>query len=269
MNFEGPHPSFESPPVTEVVASVAFERKNLTTGHLGKFWSERLSGDLPDLEEQPPYQPPLESQARPLPMSLQFELLDQGRSTRLWAKSEDGSRLVQMQPDWFAVNWRSALGADGPYPRWPSIESMFREYLLSLEEFSEAGGFGPIAARQCEVTYVNEIHLAGGDLHSVLAVSGSSPPALGPPETMSLGVTYPLSDSAGRWRGRLHVTAQPGVRRTDGVAVLVLNLTARLSPLTPGQTSTLEALRLGHVWVVNAFAAMTTTQMHEEWGRTA
>jgi len=269
MNFEDPHPSFERPPVTEVVASVAFERNNLTTGHLGKFWSECLSADLPDLEEQPPYQPPLESQTRPAPMSFQFELTEAARSTRLWAKSEDGSRLVQMQPDWFAVNWRSAPGADGPYPRWPSIESMFLEHFTSLETFSEAGGFGSIVPRQCEVTYVNEIHAGGEDLHGVLAGIGSSPPGLGPAETMHLGATYPLSDSTGRWRGRLHVTAQPGVRRPDRVAVIVLNLTARLSPLSQGQAPTLEALRLAHVWVVNAFALMTTTHMHEEWGRTA
>jgi len=269
MNFEGPHPSFERPPVREVVASVAFDRKNLTTGHLGEFWTERLRADLPDLEEQPPYQPPVESPTRLGPMFLQLELMEALKSNRLWAKSADGARLVQVQPDWFAVNWRGAPGADGPYLRWPSIESMFLEQFASLEAFVKGAGLGPIAARQCEVTYVNEISASGGDLHGVLSGIGPSPPLLGAPETMQLAATYPLTDPTGVWRGRLHITAQPGVRRSDTTPVFVLDLTARLSTLGQDVASTLEALRLGHVWVVNAFASITTTQMHDEWGRTA
>lgn len=269
MNFDEPHPSFERPPVSEVVASVAFDRLALTAGHLGKFWSERLAADFPELEEQPAYEPPMEASGRPIAMSLRFELTDRPPTPRLWAKSRQGTRLLQMQSDWFAVNWRSAPGSDQPYPRWPSIESTFVENLTSLEGFTTSSGFGTLAVRQCEVTYVNEIDVGGAGLDTVLETVGASPAILGQSESMQVVAAYPLYDSSDQWRGRLHFTAQPALRRLDGAPVLVLNLTARLSPLNPSHTAALEAVRLGHVWVVNGFAAMTTAEMHERWGRTA
>jgi hypothetical protein len=111
MTDTSPLPSFRRPPVNEVVLSVAFDRPpRLTVAHLGDFWHRFLRENLPEIEEQPPYHRPIEilgGPQSPPPMSVQ--LLDRPPSPRLWAKSLDGTKLVQLQTTYGPI-----LGATAP-----------------------------------------------------------------------------------------------------------------------------------------------------------
>jgi hypothetical protein len=63
-------PSFKRPPVNEVVLSVAFDRPSqFSTAHIGNFWHTRLRKELPEVEEQPAYNRPIETDGSTGPRS--------------------------------------------------------------------------------------------------------------------------------------------------------------------------------------------------------
>ena len=134
-------PSFAKPPVNEVVLSVAFDRPpGLSIAHLGDFWHQHLRSDFPQIEEQAPYHRPVEILGPPAPPAMNVQLMDRPPSPRLWAKSVDGTRLVQLQADWFAFNWRDAPDSELEYPRWPAIENGFLTQLRRLAEYLRRSG---------------------------------------------------------------------------------------------------------------------------------
>lgn len=268
-------PSFAKPPVNEVVLSVAFDRPpGLSIAHLGDFWHQHLRSDFPQIEEQAPYHRPVEILGPPAPPAMNVQLMDRPPSPRLWAKSADGTRLVQLQADWFAFNWRDAPDSELEYPRWPAIENGFLTQLRRLAEYLRRQEFGEIVARQCEVTYINQIRPGGkvwsshADLDRVLTLVGSPDGFLPRPETLQLTTAFRLKDPGGGTdRGRVHVTAQPAFQREDNLPIIVLTLVARGEPAATDEGGVLDFLRMGHEWIVRGFADLTTPAMHEEWER--
>ena len=273
MTTASPLPSFARPPVNEVVLSLAFDQPpGLGVAHLGDYWHRHLKADLPTIEEQPPYHRPFEILGPPSPLPMNVQLLERPPTPRLWAKSVDSTRLVQLQPDWFAFNWRDTSPADVTYPRWPSIEKAFLDQLHKLDTYLGAEGFGRIVARQCEVTYINQIRRGSvswdhGKLDQVVTLIRAPHGFLPRPETSQLSTSYRIKDSDGVERGRLHVTVQPAFEKLDNEPLVILTLVARGEPIGPGDAGVLSFLRLGHEWVVRGFADLTTKQMHRQWER--
>jgi len=268
-------PSFSRPPVNEVVLSVAFDRpQRLSSAHIGNFWHTRLREELPDVEEQPPYNRPIEILTdAPSPQALNFQLLDRPPPPRLWAKNSDGTRLVQMQSDWFAFNWRDAPGVDQEYVRWPTIEAEFVRHFATFQDYLAIEDLGAISARQCEVTYINQIRPVEGvwsnhsQMDQVTTLLGSAGDFLPGPETSQLTTAYRIRDGDGAVRGRLHVTIQPTFRIEDNEPAVIMTLIARGAPADESEEAIIAFLRLGHEWIVQGFAALTTGKMHSAWER--
>lgn len=105
---EGPLPEFDDPPVVETVLSVQFrELPKLGVAQIIRFWERELAAELPEVEQQPPYNIPIERfgdefDGGPVRLAIAQDF----PSPRFWFSS--GSDLVQIQPDWFAYNWRKA-----------------------------------------------------------------------------------------------------------------------------------------------------------------
>ena len=268
-------PSYGRPPVTEVVLAVAFaDVPALTIAHLGHFWFTELRSEFSEIEEQPPYEPPIESMGAPSPPVLSFQFMGGPPSPRLWAKASDGTRLIQLQRSWMAFNWRDAPASTQPYPRWSRVEEEFLRYFRQLCVFCEREGLSVPVPIQCEVTYINSIrsgaHWADhGDLHKVLSLVPPPHGFLDRPETSQVAAAFRIRDSEGKERGRLHVTAQPAFDVADNSPALVLTLAARGAPFSPTEDGLLSFLRLGHQWVVEGFTSVTTESMQEEWERHA
>lgn len=268
-------PSYGRPPVTEVVLAVAFAGvPALTIAHLGHFWFTELRAELPDIEEQAPYEPPIESMGAPAPPVLSFQFLGGLPSPRLWAKSPEGTRLLQMQRNWIAFNWRDAPASTEPYPRWQRVEEEFLRYFRQLRLFCDGQGLGTPVPIQCEVTYINSIRSGAGwsdhgDLHKVLSVLAPPHGFLDRPETTQFATAFRIRDNDANERGRLHVTAQPAFDVADNSPALVLTLVARGAPFSPTEEGLLSFLRLGHEWVVAGFTSVTTEPMQQEWERHA
>jgi hypothetical protein len=67
--------------------------------------------------------------------------------------------------------------------------------------------------------------------------------------------------------GRLHVAAEPAIRRSTGEEVYRITLTARGAPTGTGGDDVFGFLDLGREWIVRGFASITTEKMHQAWGR--
>ena len=82
-----------------------------------------------------------------------------------------------------------------------------------------------------------------------------------------LAQTQQIVDPAGKFLGRLHMIVEPQLKRSDNSPMIGLTFTARGQPLSPDTAGVLGFLDVGRRLIVRAFAAITTEQMHREWGR--
>jgi uncharacterized protein (TIGR04255 family) len=273
LDLDAPLPSYEFPPVVEVVVGVALKPiVGLTVAHLGAFWSQaKISSHFPKVEEQATLVPPLENFAGGQPLSISFAL---GQTApRLWLLTSEGEELIQLQRDWFACNWRK-VGPNSEYGRWPERREALIKWFGEFADFVEKNELGRVEPTQCEVTYVDHVPTRdfGSGTHAGLnrLLKLVEPPErlLGQEtEQTYLSSTYVIPDDDGKPVGRLHVDAQPAFRRDDNMPIYVLNFTARGRPEGDGLDGALRFLKRGRFWAVSAFAELTTEDMQRKWGR--
>jgi uncharacterized protein (TIGR04255 family) len=263
--------SFKAAPVVEVVAGVAFDALSAEMGALlGAFWKERLRGRFPGLEQQPPYFPTVEQfTAEPGAAGFSFDRGGSFPTPRLWASSKDGQELLQLQPGWFACNWRK-VSESAQYDRWLKRRNAFEHWYQTLESFLGGEGTGKPTVSQCEVTYINHIRSGGvwnrhSDIDRVFSAS-LSPPGPYRLEQLSAQAQFVLEDD-GEPYGRLHAKVMPAFALDGKTPLYVFELTARGAPLGEGLAGALEFLDRGRHAINRAFLAMTTEEMHAEWGR--
>jgi uncharacterized protein (TIGR04255 family) len=262
--------SFTSPPVVEVVAGVAFDGLGTETSSLlAAFWKERLRDKFPSLQQQPPYSPPDERfPGDGRPFSFNLNLSNAFPAARLWVQSSDGQQLLQLQPGWFACNWRK-VDAGQEYDRWPNRKAAFQQYFTELSEYLAAEGAGQPKIRQCEVTYINHITPSAtwsrhGDFSRIFRIGpqASSPYLL---EQMSAQLQYALTQDELPY-GRLHIQITPAFGPDGKTPLYVFELTARGAPLGDNIEGALAFLDRGREAVDRTFVALTTDAMHAEWG---
>lgn len=270
MVAESGLPEFELAPVVETVLSVRFrEVAALSTARIIRFWEQELASEFPNVEEQPPYPAPIEQLGPDSPFGGFPLSLESGYpSPRFWFTG--GAQLVQLQRDWAAFNWRQA-GPGDDYIRYRNTRERFAALIEKLTRFVELQD-GKLEPVQCEVTYVNHIHLLESDLetgalgHALQGVSTGARVFLPAADSAQFASSYAMrTEEGGQQVGRLHVIAESariGPEREPGV---ILNLTARGRPLGAGLDGVLEFCDLGRRWIVNGFRDLTTPSMHKRW----
>jgi uncharacterized protein (TIGR04255 family) len=265
--------AFRLPPVVEVVAGVAFDaRSNEVAPLLAAFWKERLRSAFPAVQQQPPYSPPIE-QLDDTGSRVPFEFsIDLGfPSPRLWAMSATGHEVLQLQPGWFACNWRRVKPED-EYDRWAQRRAAFERWFNELVTFMDAEGVKPLQLTQCEVTYINHIRPNSkwedhGDFSRVFSMVVPDIPAA-QPEQLTLQSDH-VFQSDGKRFGRLHVKILPAFERDGVTPIYVLELTARGAPSAYDISGALAFMDAGRAAIDHAFVALTSEAMHREWGREA
>lgn len=266
-------PSFRTPPVSEVVLAVAFKPlRSLQTAKLLELWQSHFRAEFPTVEENAPYDPPVELLDRPPSgPTLRFGIGDARLSPRLWFLNQDGTVLLQAQSDWFAVNWRRMSPAD-TYDRYPAVREVFQRRLTELAEFVEEQGLGELVPQQCEVTYVNQIERSGvwethGDLAKAVVLAGEvSGSFLAELESARIVATAVIREDD-QPVARLHISANPAFKPAENEPVIILNLTARGEPKTPDLPGVFQFLDAAHRWVVLSFADVTSSSMQSVWER--
>ena len=266
-------PSFENPPVTEVVIAARFRRADgYSLFTLGELAQKLTEAGFPNIEERPGYEAPAESFGSvPEPIGLSLELLEGPPPIRYWFSNEAGDELLQIQSNWFAANWRR-VAPGGEYGRWESRWDAFQRWITVFAGVVSQGG---LDIDQVEVTYVNHIERLSVWNHHGHAASVFTPLALvnegflSEPEQSSANLKYLIRTSPDEKEvaGRLHVSIEPGFLRPAGAPIFVMNLTARGAPMGSGLEGVRNFAELAHEWIVRGFADLTSTAMHTEWNR--
>lgn len=265
-------PKFDHPPVVEVALSIQFEGLGVPGSVLAFYW-ETIHESFPYFEEQPQLSPISEDFGPPRPQEFSVELVDRPPSPRLWLISEDQSRLLQLQSDRIAYNWRRR-DEEAPYPHYEAIRAELDHHWEGIRALVSKKGGGPLTPTWCEVAYVNVIRTGKNwtnhsQLAQVLRLSSEAAFSFLPaPDDQSATARFTLRSASGSPYGRLVAVAEPAFDSATLSPVLRLTLTARGFARGDGELGELGFLETARTWIVEGFADLTTEAMHEEWGRT-
>jgi uncharacterized protein (TIGR04255 family) len=268
-------PNFKNPPVNEVVLSIQFATLEKLRGpHVGLFWKS-LRSQYPDISEQGEIPAVFETFGAPAAQqAFRLQTFLAPPTPRFWLQKEGKPDLLQIQRDRLIHNWRQ--GPEHPvYPRYENVRTKFEKEVKKFAEFLDKEELGELEANQCEVTYINIIDTvpSGGDLHTCLDEitplwSGlTSDRVPGDIENTLVQIRYFLSDGDEKI-GRIHVSLQPAFQPSDLKPIFRVEITARGKPRGGSMEEAFNLLDLERSAVVRTFAAVTTTEMHELWGRT-
>ena len=256
-------PSYDDPPVQEVAVSVQFAPLPPSfLVHYGRIWTE-LEADYPRCDVQPPLAPMQIAPARPM---IRFDL-DAVPTARAWFISDDDTRLVQLQPDRVAFNWRRR--GDAAYPRWSEVSAEFNRIVALTTAYCESNGFDALRHRAVEVTYHN-IHLLSPDerpeqyLRAFREDRGTTEE--GPPVGLRLQEIRTMTQD--NFSGSLvsdAFLADNTDGNTDGKElhlqlVATIDLANDTAPNAVGR-----AAELGRATIVRSFTHQTTEYAHDRW----
>lgn len=262
-------PEFDHPPVVEVIIGAQFEPiRQFRQAHIGLFWNE-IRADYPVVQDQPRLETPVEPiDWAPIGPSFHIEVLDSPPVQRAWFVSSDDSLLVQVQNDRLIHNWRHR--GEG-YPRFEPLLERFWSRLDTYEKVIGRADLQMTSVQQIEVTYVNWVLVEAVEkFFRPSSAAQLDVPEIGPlPDAQLWSARYPVRRD-GQVIGVLVIEAQPArrVERNQVLAGFQLALTFR-APVTAGATrEELSSLLLrGRDAIVRSFTAVTTTEMHQIWGR--
>lgn len=172
-------PTFERPPLVEVVLACYFEPLvQLRQTHLGSFW-ERVRERFPQVDDREPLPEQVETlDDQPRLSAVHFELLSQPILNRSIVTNGDQTELIQIQRDRFVHNWRRQVAA---YPRFRKVHQSFSDEFADFQASLNGLGFPPLALTQEEVTYVNWVTTQSlSDMLTVLVPSHLTGAGTGP-----------------------------------------------------------------------------------------
>ncbi|MEW4530889.1 TIGR04255 family protein [Maioricimonas sp. JC845] len=248
---------FVSAPVYETALSFQFqELDGFRTVHFGRF-HERIRSVYPVAEDHPRADRIVEVFPKPLHARIKLVHQEAGPERVWYRDDEDGTHLLQLQPDRFALNWRKSSESDA-YPSFVTNGNMFLDEFRKFEQFCREEGLGRVRIDLCEVAYVNRIlpnpnesavHCFQ-DIFSGVAWDETEQ-FLPAPEYVTLNRVYPIQEH----RGRLYAEAST-LQHPEHGEMILLKLTARIKC---GQEfeDAVQSLQLAHDWVVNGFVALT------------
>ncbi len=265
-------PRFRKPPVIETVLGVHFHPlEKFTAAHLGLLWDRYFRARFPKLEERPPVEEVRErfgEERLALPV-VRWQVFDRPPSPRLWAASENGQHVIQIQRNGLFANWLKT-GEEVAYRPYLERRQEFSQQLSQVEEFLRDEGIGQLEPTTWSVTYINHIAYEGfRDVGLAVArtlsfwTNQSSDKWLPEPDKVVLDFAFPMPENA----GRLNVNLAPAVVLSDKTHVLRFDLTARGQLKVRDIASALAGIDLGHEWIVRGFASLTRAEMHQAWER--
>lgn len=255
---------FERPPVYEVALAVQFTTERaLMSAELAALRSV-LAADYPRLEEHPPLPRMIDGRSG----GIEFGFTSGHTPPRFWFISEDLTHLVQVQADRLTVNWRR--NDESPYPSYATIRPRLDEaWSQFVAHLSEVGAPAP-EPDHAEATYVNPIEASQDtwaeprQLGNVFTQwSGAlSDSRTDIPESVQFTARYPIAGG-----GVLVASVEPATNSATNIAALMLTMTARRALDERTYEAAVEFLDNGHDAIVRTFASITTSRMHDYWGR--
>ena len=264
-------PDYKRPPVIEVAASVQFKPlKDLSAPHTGLYWN-LIRNDFARIEEQAPiarlFEPPVGGGSVAAP---RVEFSSAPDLPRTWFLNSKGDRLIQIQRDRFAYNWKR-VDPEDEYPRYKNVKPSFVSHWEEFCDFLAREGIASPEVEQLELTYVNQMRTGDGwqsmkDLGHLFTDfdwkrrSGFLPE----PETVGWSMHFLLPNN----QGRLHANMSSVVLREDRSRAIHLTLLARGMPSgTLDQEAMARWFDLAHEWIVKGFADLVAEETDILWGK--
>jgi uncharacterized protein (TIGR04255 family) len=272
------------PPVNEVVISISFQPQPVLDGPRLLIALSPILADFPQVAEAPPYEMPAE---RPFeeqtwqPTAQQIRFVSpQQMQRRYWLTAvEPNPLLVQIQSNYFALNWRRQEGGEY-YPGYEQLVERFQHYLGLFEQAVIGQGGELLTVSQLELTYINILRpdkLWGGtkDLSKVINLNV---PGMERFEQVNLAYSEPVSTESGSFYGRLHAAvatgyqpkAEPaGIRSLntpDMTPIANLSITTRSAKLAESTAAISQRFDPAHDAVTEAFKSLTTDVARRNWG---
>lgn len=263
---KSPRPSFDNPPVIEVVCGIQFQLlEKFTSPHFGLLW-ERFNEDYPNFKDMPPLVPQVLSQGG----NVTFHLTDKPPLPRAWFIHKNESGIVQIQQDRFLHNWKKG-GPQDKYPRYETVIALFKEHLGTFDSYVREKEIGAINPTQYEMTYVNHIPLGDGwttlnDIGNIFedfSWNATTKDFLPEISNVSFKVTFDLPDGC----GRLHIKGWKGLIKEENLPVLRLDLTVQGMPQEKTEEGMWNWFDEAREWIVRGFADFTNKNMHGEFWR--
>lgn len=255
-------PKFNKPPIIETALGVEFEPlNNFLVPHFGAFLLE-LKGSYSKFQQLPPIPSQIEKFEEEKNLTASFEIDFNSRIRCLFLSSTEDWRL-QVQNDRFLSNW---VKREANYPSYEETLRRFKTNWNKFGLFLEKSKIAKPKIKQCEVIYLNHIE-DNADLDKLtkifplLADSIEGKEFLPHPEGIAVNTVYRIPEKS----GRLYIEMKPAFRHLDAKNIIVLSLTARVIPLSSNRNDVLDALNLGHEWVVRGFTDFTSKEMHKIW----
>lgn len=272
-------PSFRHPPVGEVVLALQFENLDkLDVRHAGAL-TERFHTRLPRFVAQAPLDPIFErfGEFRAAP-NLSVQMVDLPLFPRLWLIDEKEAELVQIQRDRLMHNWRRMSDSE-EYPRYSQLRKAFLHDWTTMSAFVGELGLGTLLPTQCEVSYVNHIDVGPLEngypdpstifsfLSPTLATHGEA--AFEAATFSSSSIAKAVTSKGQEMAGRMYVELISGTNARSKRRIYQLNLTLRGAPPARDIDGVLEFFDFARERIVRGFCALTTPEMHKQWGREA
>lgn len=273
------------PPVNEVVISVSFESQPVLEGPRLMASLSKVLAEFPKVEEVVPYEMPVEQPfeeqvPRLAVPQIQFVGTPNVRR-RYWFTADESNAplLLQVQSNYFAVNWRRQEGGDF-YPGFDHLRAKFNQYLASFQAAIVGQGGLPLRASQIELTYINILRPDGlwgtiQDLRKIVNVSISEMDNF---EQLNLAYSKSVKVEPGAFFGRLYVAVSTGfqskaeleefrpLRTADLVPVINISITARSGKIGEGVATVSERFERAHDAVTESFKSLTTEEARKNWG---
>jgi uncharacterized protein (TIGR04255 family) len=275
------------PPVNEVVISISFQPQPILDGPRLLIALSQILADLPQVTEVPPYempaeQPPEEQAWQPAVQQIRF-VSPQQMQRRYWlTASEPSPLLLQVQSNYFALNWRRQEGGEH-YPGFERLMEDFRRYLSLFEQAVVGQGGERLTVSQLELTYINILRpdkLWGG-IKDLPRVINLNIPGMERFESLNLAYSEPVTTESGSFYGRLHAAVATGyqpkdpkaepagirsLRTADMTPVVNLSITTRSAKLAESTADIHQRFGLAHDAVTGAFKSLTTDVARRNWG---
>jgi uncharacterized protein (TIGR04255 family) len=137
---------FLRPPVNEVGLSVSFAEPTLYNPYDFRAVHDLFRSDYPVAQKVDP------TQGNDTEISVGLPPLLLQNVSRWWLISPDNANVLQIQENYFAVNWRRLVGIDTP-PTYPGFESLLADFERDLAKLLAISPSEPPAVRSCELMY--------------------------------------------------------------------------------------------------------------------
>jgi uncharacterized protein (TIGR04255 family) len=263
---------FENPPLIEVAFSIQYDTIfNFSSLHAGIFWKE-IREIFPNFEQHPPLESVQEKEKVELIVNPLFKLEYGAPDIRFWLLSNEKNELIQIQKDRFAYNWKKKN--NNHYPRYKELFKKFTDFFKQFNEFIINEKLDNIKPNQCELSYVNHIEPNSvwkehSDIAKIFTVFNPSYPLIKKQhlENISFNAKHSLHDIKDNFAGRLHIDIKPIWKPPLLEPAFRMTLTARGKPFEENIESSLQFYPDASTSIVEAFVALTSSQMHTEWRR--